>query len=62
MSRFIVISQFLVFLCVLSFTTARSQIDESQADTALISANLEKAADAKADSAIRLYSTAIHLA
>jgi tetratricopeptide (TPR) repeat protein len=62
MSRFIVISQFLVFLCVLSFTSARSQIDESQADTALISANLEKAADAKADSAIRLYSTAIHLA
>ncbi len=52
-------SQFLFFLCFFSIIAARPQNHKALADTALISACLSKAANAQADSAIKLYNTAI---
>ncbi len=59
MSRFRLKSQLLFLLCFVFFITAWSQNHKTLADTAFISAYLSKAADAQADSAIRLYNTAI---
>ncbi len=59
MSRRRLKSQFLFFLCFFSIIAARPQNHKAMADTALISACLSKAAKAQADSAIKLYNTAI---
>ncbi len=49
-------------LCILFYSEARSQNSKALADTALISANLAKAAIAQADTAILLYNSAIQTA
>jgi tetratricopeptide (TPR) repeat protein/DNA-binding CsgD family transcriptional regulator len=59
MSRRRLKSQLLFFLYFFSFIAARPQNHKALADTALISAYLLKAADARADSAMQLYNTAI---
>jgi len=49
-------------LCILFYSEARSQNSKALADTALISANLAKAANAQSDTAILLYNSAIQTA
>ncbi|NTW25580.1 MAG: tetratricopeptide repeat protein [Lentimicrobium sp.] len=56
------IYQLLFLFGFLSFTTTWSQNSKALADTALISANLSKAANTEADTAIQLYNTAIQTA
>ncbi len=52
-------TRFLLFLCFFSIIAARPQSHKAIADTALISAYLSKAANARADSALQLYNSAI---
>lgn len=59
MSRLRFKSLLLFFLCFFSIIPARPQNHKAFADTALISAYLLKAVNAQADTAIKLYSTAI---
>jgi len=59
MSHFRIIRQLLFFLCFFSIIAARPQSHKAIADTALISAYLSKASNARADSAIQFYNTAI---
>ena len=59
MSHRRIIRQLLFFLCFFSIIAARSQSHKVIADTALISAYLSKASNARADSAIQFYNTAI---
>ena len=51
--------RFLFFLCFFSIIAARPQSQKALADTALISAYLSKASNARADSAIQLYNIAM---
>ncbi len=59
MSRLRIKSQLLFFLCFCSIIAARPENQKALTDTSLISGYLSKAADAQADTAIRIYNTAI---
>ncbi|KAF0198921.1 MAG: hypothetical protein FD166_912 [Bacteroidetes bacterium] len=62
MNRLSVIRPFLLLLCVLSYDVAWPQNQKARADSALITGYLLKAEAAEADTAIRLYNTAIRAA
>jgi tetratricopeptide (TPR) repeat protein len=62
MNGFRIFLRLILFIVTISLTSAWAQKADIKADTALISASLVKAANAKGDTAIRLYNAAIQAA